>query len=1552
MHRKMSPTQDTQLEKVLDEALKSRDVKNLDGFLQMDICEGTPIKCSQQFLTKLDKFVKRSLDQKDYKSASLGFAILYKCGKNLQFPGNKGLSAIIAQGLIKKIIQWFEKCRQLWIQHGPHWDEALLNLSEDLFDVLMVIHEMCIEGTCQITESFLYPVGQLGVDPRIYILIRKEAIRKFNLILDKMPVELKKERKILTSQEASDIMLKLAGQILEGGDYDFQTALMEALCRMATPYKRNELADRWFSMAHVAKAFTNICDPEFETDCRKFLNLVNGMQGDRRRVYSYPCLEVYLDKHELLIPPDEKLEEFWIDFNLGSHSISFYFSLADENVQEGQWETICVNENEVKSYNITEIDNRKVFQLNLLETLAVSAVEGSTLTIHFSSSLDILQAARSVYGHSKYKGLGGKTSTSVVKTIVKILMEENSSQVVPESQVSLGESERSKAPYILPASSEQMVTPAKMKISESTTIINSSTGRSVHTASSLSSVLPTATRKKARPSLKMVRSCNRKSERCTGDLRRAAKTCSHGTTPRSTKAGVMKEQNTHMAKTPGVVLTGKGILEDSFVPDTQPRTGTNISSNWNKVSVSEMLMMPTQKIITQPRKESYSNLAQQQGFPSSAQGSLVPGSGQKHFHARLIQSLQQVLCEKSQRCALQNKTPDNGGGSKVKRSSGQFASMSCSPKEQPSDLAKGKKKGQVPLEAAAAPNKALVKASTSNAMKETIPHKGKMAETSRVLSSKEKRDAEVAGSMVKLISSHYQTNSESTAKDTAKGFQQSCVSSLDKRQGFNFSWFSAAKKHVSGTGTLMKSHDKTAANSAKQGNDIFAFNGDTPAGVKSRLNTSSVISSSDNHAALVLHRKKEQSTAKKKRNVKKHLFSDTDTDCALTDVSWLKESSRKPKPKVNKYTRRQPVKPKEVSIHTSYEIPNVPSPSPVSARGNANKRELEATERMRQQRKTVKPVTAPNGKHAGRQRPKRAAAASAKNYKEPDTDGSQSKTEKCPVPKKKSQETCLVVPGVKTTRNSSCRRLSDNQSDQKKTPGLKKPELKRKLKRSDVPAKQLVNALKDSVAANQTSVCLSSPFIENMRSAERSAPILDITCSPLLSLQGSPLPASLEPTCQNTHPPLMLLPKVRSIASSKENVEPSSLYSAYKKRSTAKTLSAQSGRSLLSLRGQIPEPSIPIGPRAEISPVQHCLSPAPQCPLSLSTQPLLTSTLLELDKPSMPSPLKSPFPKDIANNGNHSSFGVSAVSQGSLSLSSTKSLGLTKRVKDSPSFALAVSHKTEKTPSSDSELRPHMSGPSRKHHISSSSNSEEDEIEERKKNNMRGERYPRMKPRKLFKSFTEVSAESEVNPVMSTSHTVSFSRWEDDVGEGDMDMDDDLELPETAINPRNLCQRFSSELKKKFQDRFTMMEFYNKQSLKTLQQHVSSLNLQVNKHRSQRHEQLKKVLLEEIHKLEQNDTVLKEMEKDLSLYWKKQAVAFHTHREQETRRNATLRKAIQSNLCSSLEYEQKIFTSQMGLIRKDMKSIQDKLLCEMQEDELQSVKRGLHALFFPDGTRF
>lgn len=57
------------------------------------------------------------------------------------------------------------------------------------------------------------------------------------------------------------------------------------------------------------------------------------------------------------------------------------------------------------------------------------------------------------------------------------------------------------------------------------------------------------------------------------------------------------------------------------------------------------------------------------------------------------------------------------------------------------------------------------------------------------------------------------------------------------------------------------------------------------------------------------------SVLQEKRYVKKHLFSDM--DYSTTDVSWLKESCRKPKPKVTKYSRQAPDKPRPLSLHTS-----------------------------------------------------------------------------------------------------------------------------------------------------------------------------------------------------------------------------------------------------------------------------------------------------------------------------------------------------------------------------------------------------------------------------------------------------------------------------------------------------------------------------------------------------------------------------------------------------------------------------------------------------------
>ncbi|KAM4570552.1 uncharacterized protein sycp2 [Fundulus diaphanus] len=1618
----MAPSSSSQLENIFSATLKSGDVRPLEVFLETNTHKDISIKCSQEFLSKLDKLVTKSLDQKEITSASLGLASLYKCGRNLKLPSGEGLSGLISQGLIKKIIQWFEKCRKLWIQHGPRWDEAIFSLCENFLNALMVAHESCKEGISEVTKSFLYPVGQLAVDPRIHILIQKEAIRKYNTMLDKIPMEFKKNRRILASQEASDIMTKLACRIQEGGDYDLQSSQMEALCRMATPDQRRKLADRWFSMGHVASAFGQISDSEFETACRRFLNMVNGMQGDKRRVYSYPCLKVCLGRFELLMPSDEKLEEFWIDFNLGSSSISFYFSLPNE--EESHWETICINENEVQSYSVTEVGKRQVLQIKLLEVVVVDSVEGSSLAICFSSSLDILQAARNVFGDDKNK------SNLVVKTAVKPTLAGNSTQ---------------------------MVTPARQRLSHSKIFIGSSEGGSVNTGSFLPA------KNKGRASVAKVSVCGT-----------AITASSVNTTPCSTNRLDKNEQKMPLAKAEDVIFSGQGeekSQEANFVPDTQPRAASNTSTNWSKLSISEMLTMPTQKMGSLPIPEPDSSvLAPQQRCPSSGQKWSVSDSSfvlHKRFHNELTERLEKVLNDRSKDPPPQESTDRQSTMANSKRGSEErnpgnlcgSVHVSKSQKAQRSKRFKEKRKEQMSPEADVGPTKSLDKAFTNK----TVQGQKKSEErdyTKLAISSKEKRDSEGTASMMKLISSHYESKTQNTRKNTVEKMTLNWIPSIINRPIFNKEIMPACKKEKLGAVSLRKSLNSITA-SVRSGKDRFAFNVDSPVCIgegNQSFAKSLVTSSSCNSSTLLITTKKEQPVAKHKLHVKKHLFSDTDTDHTSTDVSWLRESCRKPKPRVINYSRQPQLK---------TVPPQSPEITPViqSVSSKAVKDNSKLTQKAVNHPKAAKQATAPSRTHGPAKRPRRVAATATKSYKEPDTDESGSETEKpqstkattcfslsqhsstddtknsekttevAPAKKKKTaskqpakikvptecvldvypssnaevasvgqqrdKEDYAEDPPVKKSKTSLSDHPADkyrgtessNLHDSKKT-GFKviarsDPQETLMLNKGNViPGQEQARALKGSLAACQASLGPSPPPIEKMRSAERSAPTLGLTCSTVLTLRGSPLPNS---PCQDNPSPIQLLPKDRLTVSSKGQRKLSSFHDAAKK--TSKTPSIQSVPSACSPACQTPAPSPPTGlTAAEMCAVQTHLSSAPQS--LLSTKPLLTSTLLELDKPPVPSPPQSPFPGDSLTNGCHLDFSkVSSVSLGSLSQSSLQSSVLSGKIKESSTGVLNMSFK-ENTPITDKdlELTHHLvSGPSRKRCVSTPRNPEE---EEKKKSKIRAQRSPRMKPRKLFKSFAEVSVVDE------RSH-VSCSHWEAE--EVDADMEEDSELPEQTLNPNNLCQQLSSELKNKFQNHCKMVEIYNKQSSKAVQQHISSIGAQLKKNRVQRLSQVQNILLEEIQKMELDDNMLKSMEKDLTvghlnlflpvslsllerceaIYWKKQMMTFHSYQKQESKsdrpiffllfislfllflsspmfyspslfvcvpfpsRNDTLRRTLQSVSGHNWDYEEGLFKSEMCLVKKDMKSIQDRLLSEMHEGEIQSVKRGLHALFFP-----
>ncbi|XP_016088617.1 synaptonemal complex protein 2-like [Sinocyclocheilus grahami] len=180
----------------------------------------------------------------------------------------------------------------------------------------------------------------------------------------------------------------------------------------------------------------------------------------------------------------------------------------------------------------------------------------------------------------------------------------------------------------------------------------------------------------------------------------------------------------------------------------------------------------------------------------------------------------------------------------------------------------------------------------------------------------------------------------------------------------------------------------------------------------------------------------------------------------------------------------------------------------------------------------------------------------------------------------------------------------------------------------------------------------------------------------------------------------------------------------------------------------------------------------------------------------------------------------------------------------------------------------------------------------------------------------------------------------------------DIDLTQPAQQVGFICHQFSSELKRKIKNRCRTMDLYTRQTLKTLGQHMSSVSVQVHQYSTQRLEKVKQVLLSEIANLEQDDIVLGSMEEELTTYWEKQTLAFHAYQEKGTKRLQQLKSTIQTDACDSLEYEKQVFSVEMSLMKKSMKSVQEHFFKEIHEEELTSVRRGLQSLFFPDASRF
>ncbi|KAK2498362.1 hypothetical protein MC885_019122 [Smutsia gigantea] len=164
-----------QLEKCIDDALRKNDFRPLKTLLQIDICEDVKIKCSKQFFHKLDNLICRELNKKDIQTVSTILVSFGRCAKNLSMLGQDGLLTMIKQGLVQKMVAWFEKSKEIILSRGNSKDEAVINMIEDLCDLLMVIYDISDEGKRQVVESFVPRICALVIDSRVNICIQQEV---------------------------------------------------------------------------------------------------------------------------------------------------------------------------------------------------------------------------------------------------------------------------------------------------------------------------------------------------------------------------------------------------------------------------------------------------------------------------------------------------------------------------------------------------------------------------------------------------------------------------------------------------------------------------------------------------------------------------------------------------------------------------------------------------------------------------------------------------------------------------------------------------------------------------------------------------------------------------------------------------------------------------------------------------------------------------------------------------------------------------------------------------------------------------------------------------------------------------------------------------------------------------------------------------------------------------------------------------------------------------------------------------------------------------------
>uniref|UniRef100_UPI00398E7AB7 synaptonemal complex protein 2 n=1 Tax=Pristiophorus japonicus TaxID=55135 RepID=UPI00398E7AB7 len=1566
------------LERLIDDALKRSTFKSLEELLE-ESDEIVPCKCSKQMINKLNKLMQRELSKKEVKNTTLLLNCIHKYGKNMTIQGEDGLTAMIKQGLVQKMVPWFEKARKIWENGGKEKNDALTNFAEDFFDALMAIFNTNREGRCQVLDAFLHRIGSIVTDDHVTIYIQEEAIRKLNAMLNQMSREDRK--RILLSSEMQLLMNDFGKRILDAGDYNLQVAVTEGLCRMASETQRQELADHWFYMDFVADAFRRIKDSEFETDCRRFLNHVNLLLGEKTSISTFPCLEVFLGKHELQMPSDAKLEEFWIDFNVGSQSISFYV-ITEEDDEEPMWETVCLPEEDVESYDVEVKDEKTLLAVDMNVPVRIGNIEGNQIQIYFDLTLDVLNTVRKVYRSTKFKGLPMKDRISEVKTAVHVIFDGTSSQVlVAESQLSSpcnketgsekklhskagclpGTGTNPEQASVYPA---KPLVPHKQKTSEVSMVVTCT--ERLATKSPCTSAVVNSRKSRLKPPLEMKNSSGRSNtfkvrleeaepgnslqqnppeESATNKLlkERSSKNAANSATNNRKSTTDSKSASSLTARPHQKKIPAKKVVEilqeedeenrilqkaardrpDDIVPDSQPvvlkekpllpgllesihKDQRPLSRKRCWVSDSPASSCSTLERQTSCMKYTFQQddrIIKHQTFCSIFDGKSPRQDHQNKFQNPKNKSQEQQLTDTLEKVMPTGRhkksgTNINDTNKRIPHTVDRRISSS-SPKEKFSKterLCQTKYTDNIPSDGSVrrsdVTNCKLDEIGHGTGPKEQNKPKGDNCSMRRNIDlpckghPREdewehgiKKESTITETMISAIAARYSI--ETKAKLLNKD-----VSLLNSTGDvYSFDGSSADEATVTLGAKYKKVHRQTNTSKREPEKE----------NMKNSLTKKEVVPKSSGHRK------------------KKHFFTDTDTD-GKTDVSWLRESNKKTKAKLVAYSRK-----KKQNMAKSFDKEKVAMPhrSHCEKKSKLKKVDVKHSRHYFEEEQENYFTRCP-GQYLSlnQQKPiicslsrcclwefavRKLAASTSLAVKRFETFSGRERryvnklAEKINSTKVPAERKLRACPQRTAAVQPCYKEASESEFDSSEECLRSSPQRERDLT-MPIPAKKVCENSKRE--ANMPTVCMNPHEISEVSSILSFADTSSVEkiryermCEPMvLTRPSSPLEPESSIQSEASPEPLPS-PNPTTVVKSSKSM-----------RSFAKTATPLSSLEKATFA-------------TDFSPVLSPMSLLPATPLCLESCQMNGKdedvqqefvTLNQPDKYTTMNKCRS-SESSIVTARSSSNFTIKTISSKETAVEETLST----------SAILGMSRRGEMGIVHTSGPSSHASVLNRIYAKGHQSNFHDIEDDEETK-----EQGAQLRPRKLFQCDVGnryIDIDTKFLSTINGDHSSAthMDSWE-------------LSKPNMGV----ICQQFSKELKVKFQKHSQRIDTFTKFSLKSVQQRMSSTNLQIHGYRLQRLNKFQTIITQELEHFEKDSQSFKCMEKELTNLWKQHSKAFSELKENEEQRIQHLRSSFENNLCHSVELEERIFSTEMHLMRKDMKTIQDRLLKEMASTQL------------------